>query len=346
MNRDTSEHRQLRVGMANPSTVIAAGIFAIAGVVLLWFLFDVILLVFAAVLLSVLMFRPAASLAHRTRLSLRWSLALVVLSLMLVLGAAGWFLGAAVKQQTRAVAEQVPQMLEKVRERLEGNGWIEEQLDGEAVLEERGGAFLGRGLRIVSTTFGAVANFVLVAFMAVLLAAQPELYRRGLLRLAPLDKRQRIAEVLDHMGETLRRWLLGQLCLMMVVALCSMVGLWLLGVNSALALGLLAGLLTFVPFIGPLIAAAVAILVSLSDGPMTALWVSLLYLGIQCIEGMLEPIVQQRAVYLPPALLLVAQLVLGVLVGLLGVVLATPLAAVAMVAVQKFYVEDVLGDRA
>lgn len=131
---------------------------------------------------------------------------------------------------------------------------------------------------------------------------------------------------------------------MLFVGLSSTLGLWLLDIPYALALGLLAGLLTFVPFIGPIFAALVAILVSLAQGAVAALSVAALYLGIQLIEGLLEPLVQQRAVYLPPVLLLTAQLALGVLVGVVGVVLATPLAAAAMVAVQMLYVEDVLGD--
>jgi predicted PurR-regulated permease PerM len=199
-------------------------------------------------------------------------------------------------------------------------------------------------MRVVTATFGALANVVLVLFMAVLFAAQPKLYVDGTLRLVPKHKRERVAEVMQQVGDTLLRWMVGQLCLMLFVAVASAVGLWLLGVQAALALGLIAGLLTFIPFLGPLLGGLLMILVSLSDGMMTAAWVALLYIGIQSVEGLLEPLVQQKAVYLPPVLLLVAQLALGVLVGLVGVVLATPLAAALMVLVQKFYVEDVLQD--
>jgi predicted PurR-regulated permease PerM len=185
---------------------------------------------------------------------------------------------------------------------------------------------------------------VLVLFMAVLFAAQPNLYVRGTLRLVPKHKRDRLAEVMHRVGQTLRRWMLGQLGLMLFVGVTSTLGLWLLDVQAALALGLLAGLLTFIPFLGPVIAAVVAVLVSLSDGPLTAAWVALLYIGIQTMEGLLEPLVQQKTVYLPPVLLLMSQLALGVLVGLVGVVLATPLAAALMVMVQMLYVEDVLQD--
>jgi predicted PurR-regulated permease PerM len=324
--------------------MLAAGIFAIAAVALLWYLFDVLLLIFGGILLAVVLRAPTDWLAARTRLSPPWALAVVLMFITATLVAAGWLLGAAVKEQSQAIAEQAPQMLERVQERLDNYGWVRDRIDTEDILDGEQSAFLGRGLRVISATFGAVANVGLVLFMAVLFAAQPQLYVRGTLRLVPKHKRERAHEVMQRLGDTLRRWLLGQLVLMLFVGGTSAIGLWLLGVESALALSLLAGLLTFVPFLGPLIAAIVAILVSLSGGIVTAAWVALLYIGIQIVEGMLEPLVQQRAVYLPPVLLLVSQLVLGVLVGFVGIVLATPLAAALMVLVQMLYVEDVLQD--
>jgi predicted PurR-regulated permease PerM len=333
--------RQVRILSA---TTIAGAVFAIAAVVLLWFLFDVVMLVFGGILLAVVLRAPTDWLAERTRLPQSWALTVVLVLVVAILVAAGWLLGAAVREQWQALAEQLPQMIDRVRERVEGFGWDRGSLDTEEILGGEQGAFLGRGLRVVSATFGALANVALVLFMAVLFAAQPKLYVDGTLRLVPKHRRERMAEVMRRVGETLQRWLIGQLGLMLFVGVASSLGLWLLGVQAALALGLLAGLLTFIPFLGPVIAGVVAVLVSLGDGALTAAWVALLYIGIQTVEGMLEPLVQQKAVYLPPVLLLVAQVALGVLVGLVGVVLATPLAAALMVIVQMLYVEDVLDD--
>jgi predicted PurR-regulated permease PerM len=326
------------------AAMIVAGVFAIGAVALLWYLFDVILLVFGAILLAVVLRAPADWLAGRTRLTPPWALTVVLVLIVALLVAAGWLLGASVREQWQALADQLPPMIDRVQDRLEGLPWVRGGLDAEDVLGEEQGAYLGRGLRVVSATFGAVANVVLVLFMAVLFAAQPKLYVHGTLRLVPRHKRERMAEVMHRVGETLRRWMLGQLSLMLFVGLTSTLGLWLLDVQAALALGLLAGLLTFIPFLGPVIAAVIAVLVSLGEGALTAAWVALLYIGIQTVEGLLEPLVQQKAVYLPPVLLLIAQLALGVLVGLVGVILATPLAAALMVIVQMLYVEDVLRD--
>ena len=124
------------------------------------------------------------------------------------------------------------------------------------------------------------------------------------------------------------------------------IGLLLLGAPFAVALALLAGLMEFIPYIGPFVAAVPAILVGFAESPQLALWIALLFLAVQSIESyVLAPLVQHRAVYLPPAVILFAQVLMGVIVGGLGVAVATPLAAAAMVAISMLYVEDVLGER-
>jgi len=120
----------------------------------------------------------------------------------------------------------------------------------------------------------------------------------------------------------------------------------LLGAPFAVALALLAGLMEFVPYIGPFIAAVPAILVGFAEGPELALKIGLLFLAIQMIESyVLAPLIQHRAVHLPPATILFAQVLMGAIVGALGVAVATPLAAAVMVAVSMLYVEDALGDK-
>ncbi|MGQ0547871.1 MAG: AI-2E family transporter [Betaproteobacteria bacterium] len=143
----------------------------------------------------------------------------------------------------------------------------------------------------------------------------------------------------------LQRWLVGQVVLMAIVGTLTWIGLQLLGVPFALPLALFAGFAEFVPYIGPIVAAVPAVLVAFAEGPELALWTAGLYIAIQSVESyLLTPLVQHRAVYLPPALLLFSQVILGVTAGPLGVIVATPLAAAGLVAVQKLYVEDVLGD--
>lgn len=341
-----SETRQRTQQVATRWSLTAVGIAVatIVLIVLLWYIVDVLLLVFAAVLLALLFRAPADWLARRTPLSPGWSLTVALLVLAVLVGLVAWLFGHVIADQAEQLARRLPEIVRSVQERMVRYDWAMEYVRPEKILDGES-EFLGKGLRAVTTTFGALANLGIVLLMAVFLAAQPALYIDGVVRLVPIPRRPRAREVIEAAGHTLRRWLVGQLALMLVVALLTSIGLWALGVPFPLALGLLAGLLTFVPYLGPILALVPAALVALSESTLLAAYVVALYIGVQIVEGLLEPIVQQRAVYLPPVLLIFAQVVLGILIGPLGVVLATPLAAATMVAVNLIYVEDVLGDR-
>ncbi|MCD6044010.1 MAG: family transporter, partial [Burkholderiales bacterium] len=182
-------------------------------------------------------------------------------------------------------------------------------------------------------------------FFAVFMAAQPRMYVDGFLHLVARRKRARVREVLYGIGDVLRRWLVGQSLLAACVAVLTGAGLLALGAPFPYALALLAGLMEFVPYIGPFLAAVPAVLVGFAEGPQVALWVAALFVGIQLVESyILAPLVQHRAVHLPPAAILFAQVLMGAIVGALGVAVATPLAAAVMVALAMLYVEDALGD--
>jgi predicted PurR-regulated permease PerM len=205
---------------------------------------------------------------------------------------------------------------------------------------------LGRALGMLGATFGVVAHAAIVIFFGLFLAAQPQLYLRGALHLVPKAQRPRAREILQEIGTVLRRWLVAQAFLSLVVGTITGIGLVLIGAPFALPLALLAGLMEFVPYIGPFISAVPAVLIGFAEGPQMALWIGLLYLAMQIVESyLLAPLVQQRAVELAPALVLFSQVLMGVIAGPLGVAVATPLAAVLLVAVKMLYVVDGLGDR-
>ncbi len=198
---------------------------------------------------------------------------------------------------------------------------------------------------VFSATFGVLADLYVIVFIGLFMMAQPEPYQKGIVKLAPLSKRARAQEVIDKLGTTLQRWIAGKLISMIVVAVLSSLGLWILGVPLPLALGCIAGLLSFIPNFGPLIALVPAVLLGFTQGPNTALYVALLYIGIQAVESnLITPLVQKQMVYLPPAIILGGQVLLGILVGGLGLILATPILAIVMVLINMLYVEDVLGD--
>lgn len=207
-------------------------------------------------------------------------------------------------------------------------------------IAEQVGTILGGVMPVINSAVGALTGLLLVLVVGIYTAARPGMYRRGFLRLVPPPHRDRVAEALDRSEHSLRRWMIGTLINMVVVALLVLPGLWLLGVPAAVALAVIAGLFEFVPFIGPIVAAVPAIAVALTVSPTMAVWVTLLYVVVQQIEGnLVMPMVMQGAAKLPPALTVLFQAFMAVIFGLLGLILAVPILAVVMVSVQALYVE-------
>jgi predicted PurR-regulated permease PerM len=328
---------------------VAIAVAVVVLLVLIWYAVDVVLLAFIGILLAILLRAPADWLAERTGMREGWALALVGVVAIALLAAAAVFFGRGVAGQALQLVDRIPEIVQNLRERLQESEFGRSVVN---VAETSGlfaggeGQFLGRGLGLLGSTFGAIANVVIVVFFAAFMAAHPRLYIDGFLALVARRKRERIRQVLHEIGHVLRRWIVGQSLLALCVALLTGTGLLLLGAPFALALALVAGLMEFVPYIGPFVAAVPAILVGFAESPQLALWIALLFLAVQSIESyVLAPLIQHRAVHLPPALILFVQVLMGVIVGGLGVAVATPLAAAAMVAVSMLYVEDVLGDK-
>jgi predicted PurR-regulated permease PerM len=186
---------------------------------------------------------------------------------------------------------------------------------------------------------------LVVLFVGIFFAAAPGTYVSGLLHLFPKARREPTREILEKIGCTLRYWLVGQITAMVIVGLVTWAGLALLGVRLAVGLGVLAGLLEFIPTVGPILSGVPAVLIALLDSPQKALYVALLYMGIQFAENhLLTPLVQRRAVDLPPALTVLALLLLATLFGFLGLLFAVPVTAALFVLVQEAYVKRTLKD--
>jgi predicted PurR-regulated permease PerM len=211
-------------------------------------------------------------------------------------------------------------------------------VDFSSILTRVGGYF--------SSTVGALGNFFILILLAIYLASEPRFYARGLTKLFPIDARARAYEVLTEIGTTLSWWLIGKTISMLFIGLLTWIGLWILGVPLALTLGLIAGLLSFIPNFGPIFSAVPAILLAFIESPMSALYTLILFVLVQIIESnLVTPYIERQTVELPPALTVFAQLALGVIIGGVGLILATPILAFIVVIVQSVYIGDVLGDK-
>jgi predicted PurR-regulated permease PerM len=324
----------------------------VALALLLWFAFTYVLLVFFGALLALLLRAPTDWLAARTGMRDGLALAIVGVLVVLALGGVGYFFGSAIAAQSSELATRLPEVVQALVERVRATPWGEQLFsyfgDGDGAQSAQkvvGGAVAMAGTA-AGRAFEALANTAIVIFFAIFLAAQPKLYVDGSVRMVPPRHRDRAREVLQAIGDVLQRWLVGQAVLMACIAVLTGAGLLLIGAPLALPLALLSGLLNFIPYVGPIVAAIPAVLVGFSEGPQMALYVLLLYVGVQSVEGyVLEPVVQRKAVFLPPALILFAQMVLGLIGGPLGIIVATPFAAAAMVTVKMLYVEGALEGR-
>lgn len=324
------------------TTLVAAG-FLVA-----WRLSDVIVLAFASVLLALVLRGLAGSLSRRTRFPEAWMVAPVVLFIVAMVGAVGWLFGSQISSQFDSLAKILPtgaRQLTQDFSNVPWTAWLLDQAQGidlSSVISQAAGSIRA----VFTSAFRGIAYSALLIFAAIYLAVQPDRYREGLLRLIPDERRAHIGEVLDLAGATLKQWVVGQSITMVIVGALTGFGLWALGIGAPLALGLIAGTFAFVPYIGPILASVPGILVAATQGPIPVLYAAALYSGVHFIEGnLLTPIVQAELVKLPPVATLFAALIFGLLLGPIGVLLAAPLTVVLLVAVNCFYIEDVLGDR-
>ncbi|WP_121117900.1 AI-2E family transporter [Croceibacterium ferulae] len=328
--------------------IVTAAVAIMAVIGLAWLLVDLsqfLLLIFAAVVLACIFDALADGIGRLTGLKSRGiTLTIAVLVLLLVFIGAFVLFGAQFAQEMNTIGESIPPALEQIEGLLRRLGYggtltglLEQGTQDLSSIASRVGTYalaVGSGL----------TDFVLVFVAAIFIAADPGLHRRGLVLLMPRPAEQPAREFLDDCGNGLRGWMLGQAVSSVLVGALTWAGLALLGVPAAGGLGLIAGLLDVIPLVGPVLAGIPAVLLAFTVSPMTALWTVGLFLVIQQLQGnFLQPMIQKRAVNVPPSVLLFAVFGAGVLFGGLGVLLAAPLTIVLFLFVQRIYVRDLLG---
>lgn len=307
---------------------------------------DVFLLLFAGILVAVFFRSISHWIARHTPLTDGWSLGLTVILFLTILAGSGYLLAPSIGHQIDKLSEALPESYARLKSHLSQFEWgkrLTQATGNPDTLLSGGTNVVGKATGLVSGTFNWFANIFIIFFTGLYLASEPKTYRQGFVRLFPVRRRKRIEDVLLKAGHTLQWWLLGKLVSMALIGAFTAFGLWALGIPLAPTLAIIAALLTFIPNIGPILAAVPAILLGFMESPTKALYIILLYSGIQAIESyLITPLIQRRTVSLPPALTLFAQILLGVIFGVLGVALATPLTAAMLVFVRELYVRDSL----
>ena len=337
-------------GSTNKAYLAGAGIiFAVGLAVIVWMAAEVLLLLVAATLLAVFLRGATVWLSGHTPLSQRWALPVTVLGLTVVAAGVIWILAPQVANQVDRLAETLPPLVREHADALkkyEWGKWLVSEAPASSQLLGSMGRLLERVGLFFSSTIGVIVNFVLILVVGLFLAAEADRYQEGIIVLLPPASRARARDVLTALGFTIRGWLLGQLVSMTFLGVFAYIGLSLLGIPLALTLALLTALLTFIPNLGPILSVIPPALLALTVSPLKALYVLLFYIVLQNVEGnFVTPMVMRTAIRLPPALLIASQLILALLFGFFGLMLAAPLVAVALVLVKLLYLEGVLGER-
>lgn len=324
-------------------------VFAVGAVTaLLIYVSNILLLMFGAVLVAVILHAISHPIQRYTRLSPRWSLFVSIVLIICAVMIVSWMLGSIVSAQVSDLVGRLPNSWFAFKQKL-GEYQYGDDLANRLEGMRKSGVGQGWAAGITGAAFSvidAIANFLIVIAGGIFIAAQPGLYKNGLLALIPKKPRANVAEAFVHAGRALRLWFIGKLISMACIGVFASIVFISLGLPSGLALGLIAGAGEFIPFVGSFIALIPAALLASSQGGEMVLWTLGLFLAVQQFQGnVIMPLVQQRMVNLPPALTIFSLVSIVMLFGVGGVLLAEPLTVLLFVLVKKLYVRDVLGEK-
>ncbi len=370
MPNSIDDHVPARGDLAWAISVGGIGVVAFAALLLFtWYFAATLFLIFAGMLLGVALNAISNLLGRVIRLPHALRLTIVCLVLAGLLSGVVFLGGTTIAQQAKVLSDTIKSQLVTVKGFLEKNGVdtsyfnlgnasaapaagaspsetpaapaAPRNLPSASEFASSGGAIVSQTLKLLLGTVSAVGNFFIVLFLGLTFAAQPSVYRNGLLFLAPARQRARATIIVDRIGETLERWLIAQILTMAAVFLVTWIGLSIIGIQSSFILGIQAGLLTFIPTVGALLAGLIVVLASLASGWVAAVSASVLFLGIHALESyILTPMLQRQALDIPPATLFAFQILLGVVFGIWGLALALPLMAIVKVMIDYFKAEE------
>ncbi len=335
-------------------------VFLVAGIVVFLWLFisfvgatvDILLLLLLCVLIAVGVRGTADWIAQRTPLSNRMSVALTAVLIMALIAGASFVVGPSLANQLGQLNTTLETSLQQIERELMRYGWGQEFVDRLPTTTDllnqvmgRSSAIFAQITGILSSVLSLLSTIIVVIFVSLFLAIEPNTYVSSFVQLIPQNQRQRVRDTFGEVNRTLKKWLLTRAVSMVEVGLLSFIGLQLSGMPLSLSLAIIAAIGAFIPTFGPILALIPAVLVAFIQSPEQALIVTLLYLGIQMFDNYLvTPLLQKSMLYLPPASIIVAQLLFGALTGGFGLVLAAPVAAALVVIVRNLYIEAVLHD--
>ena len=355
--------RSVNIGLRN----VVATILIVLGLVFVWEIRGTLMLTFAAVILVVLFTMPVRVLVRRFQINRVVAILVSVIGFFAALFLTGTPVLRTIFTQFDALAtDVVPQGLEQARESItremlvgglpwldgiipeNANDLINDDLINQFISQvtDAVGRLGGTVLPVVGGVASTVLSALIIFFLSMYLLAEPDLYVNGIIKLTPIWYRERMIVVLGRIDSTLRAWLTVTGVSMVVVAILTGLGLALLGIKEWLALGVLAGLLSFIPNFGPLVALVPSVAVAIVQAQEHVIWVAVVIYGVSFFQSqVVSPVLASERMNMPAILILLGQIIFGFFFGFLGLMLAVPLSACFAVLIDEMYVKDVLGDR-
>ncbi|CAG1015431.1 Putative transport protein YhhT [Anaerolineae bacterium] len=323
-----------------------------------WLIKDILMLSLTSIVFSILLTTPVRFFVRRglpRALAILFTVALIIATISLASAA---LLPALLDQFQILVGTALPRAWELIQQELQPEvltarypflkGFIEQNDLPNQLLQQivaAVGALSSQVFPFLGSVVGTFISFVIIIFLSLYFIADPNTHWRGMLRLVPIYYRPRAREILARLDFTLRRFLQAQITIMVLTGLLTTVGLGVVGVPLSGALGVITGLFSFIPNFGPLIAVIPTLAVAIINTPNQLLLVFVVFFGIQLVVSqVISPMMIGQEVSIPPAMILLAQLIAGVFFGFLGLLLSVPLAIIVIVMVREVYVHDILGD--
>ena len=331
--------------MAEPNTIdgplfaVLLGALILATLGVLTVTVKMLLLIFAGVLFALFLNRLVRFVAGRTKLSYRVCYPIVVLLLAVLVASGVYYAGTQIVAKAHELGEQLQASTDRLIERIDQSQWLPDKSEIVSQLKtvvQDGDGILPQIMTVTGWITWSLSAAAVILFIGLYVAYDPQLYGKGVLRCVASAQRERAEKTLQALQETLARWIGGRLMSMSIVGVATTAALWILGVPLPGMLGVIAALMTFVPNVGPLLATIPQVLLAFQVGSATVLYVLLFNVALQTLESYaITPVIMRYEVSLPPALTISAQLLMAVLLGPIGMVMAAPLTLLAIALVTE-----------
>jgi predicted PurR-regulated permease PerM len=339
-NKDTYTHKERLTYTNKVWHTVAIVALLVVAILIIRVAFNVLLMALAGALIATYFHGLGDIIQLKTRLSRRWAMIISIAGSFIILIVLLWFMGTKIQAQIAELSDKLPSTISTFKAKL-GQSPI-----GQKILDN----FSGDNSQKLATTaqnffttgFGVLGDIYIILFLGIFFTANPSLYKDGILVLVPQSKKALGKHIMDRISLSLKGWLKGMLLSMLLITVMIGIGLSLIGVPVALALALITGILELVPNIGSFIAMIPGVLLALTMSTNIAVVVAIFYIVSQTIvANIVTPLIQKKMINLPPALTLISQLIMAAVSGALGIILAVPLLAIAIILIDELYVKKI-----